>query len=138
MSQKVNKTYGDLLVLVRGLNILASNKEIAESKVAKKLEKIGKKAQVQLEVYNEKLEDLRLDNAHTDESGSLILDEKGGYKFSKEGLKNLNKKIKELLDEKFEFYQLNFSAEGLEEFTFLHGWVEGVPAPVEELEVEEA
>lgn len=138
MSQKVNKTYGELLVLVRGINILLSNKDIAESKVAKKLEKIGKKAQAHLDAYNEKVEELRLDNANTDENGSLILDEKGGYRFSKEGLKNLNKKIKELLDEKFEFYQLSFSAEGLEEYTFLHGWVEGVPAPVEELEVEEA
>lgn len=134
MSQKVNKTYGELLVLTRGINILMSNKEIAESKAGKKLEKLAKKIQSHLDAYNEKVEDIRLDNANTDDNGSLLLDDKGGYKFSKEGIKNMNKKIKELLDNEFEFYQLTFSAEGLEEYVFLHGWVEGVPAPVEVVE----
>ena len=132
MSQKVNKTYGELLVLTRGINILMSNKEISESKAGKKLEKLAKKIQSHLDDYNEKVEDIRLDNANTDDSGSLLLDEKGGYKFSKEGIKNMNKKIKELVEQEFEFYQLTFSAEGLEEYRFLHGWVEGVVAPVVE------
>jgi hypothetical protein len=109
-----------------------SNKEVAESKAGKKLEKLAKKIQSHLDDYNEKVEDIRLDNANTDESGSLLLDEKGGYKFSKEGIKNMNKKVKELVEQEFEFYQLTFSAEGLEEYGFLHGWVEGVAAPVVE------
>jgi len=132
MSQKVNKTYGELLVLTRGINILMSNKEVAESKAGKKLEKLAKKIQSHLDDYNEKVKDIRLDNANTDEIGSLLLDEKGGYKFSKEGIKNRNKKVKELVEQEFEFYQLTFSAEGLEEYGFLHGWVEGVAAPVVE------
>lgn len=132
MSQKVNKRYNDLLVLTRGLNILLSNKEIAASKVGKKLEKLAKKVQPHLDVYNEKVEDIRLDNANTDSNGSLLTDDKGNYKFSKDGIKGMNKKIKDLTNEEFEFYQLTFSPEGLEEYTFLHGWIEGIPAPVEE------
>lgn len=142
---KVSKTYGELLRLVQILNSLLGSKEYAEqnTKGAKKLQKIGAKIKANLDEYNEKLEDLRLDNANTDESGSLILDEKGNYKYSKDGLKNLNKEIKKLLDSSFEFYQFTFSNEGIEDHTFLAGWVEGIEVPVvkeeeEEVEVLEA
>ncbi len=128
---QVKKTYQDLLQLVQAINILSSSKEHAESntKGIKKLQKIRDKLKTHLDVYNEKLEDLRLDNAHTDESGSLILDEKGGYKFSKDGLKKLNSAVKDLLKEEFEIYQFTFSTEGIETYAFLEGWVEGLEFP---------
>jgi hypothetical protein len=67
------------------------------------------------------------------------LDEKGGYKYSKDGLKNLNKKVKELLDSEFEFYQFTFSKDGIENYAFLEGWVEGLEFPeLATAEVEEA
>ena len=128
---QVKKTYQDLLQLVQAINILSSSKEHAESntKGIKKLQKIGTKLKAQLDVYNEKLEDLRLDNAHTDENGALILDDKGGYKFSKDGLKKLNSAVKDLLKEEFEIYQFTFSTEGIETYAFLEGWVEGLEFP---------
>ncbi len=132
MSQKVTKSYQDLLVLTRGLNLLMSDKTILSSKAGKKLEKIAKKIQKNLDEYNEKLEDIRLDNANVDANGSLLTDEKGGYKYSKEGTKKMNAEIKELLNKEFEFYQLTFSTEGLENYLFLNGWVEGIKAPEEE------
>jgi predicted nuclease with TOPRIM domain len=128
---KVSKSYQELIQLANAINILSGSKEhVAENtKGVKKLQKIGAKIKANLEEYNEKFEDLRLDNAHTDESGSLLLDEKGGYKFSKDGLKNLNKGVKALLEETFEFYQFTFSTEGLELYEFLNGWVEGLEFP---------
>ncbi len=134
---QVKKTYQDLLQLVQAINVLSGSKEHAEAntKGVKKLQKIGTKIKANLEVYNEKLEDLRLDNAHTDENGALILDEKGGYKYSKDGLKKLNEAVKKLLKEEFEIYQFTFSTEGLESYAFLEGWVEGLEFP--ELEQEE-
>lgn len=128
---KVSKTYQELIQLANAVNILSNSKEhVAENtKGVKKLQKIGVKIKSNIETYNEKLEDLRLDNAHTDESGSLLIDEKGGYKFSKDGLKNLNKGVKALLEETFEFYQFTFSTEGLELYEFLNGWVEGLEFP---------
>jgi hypothetical protein len=125
---KVNKKNSELLALVQTLNVLLGNENFvkAETKGVKKLQKIGEKVKSHLEKYNEKLEEIRLDNANTDKDGSLLLDEKGGYKFSKEGLKNMNKKIKELLDEEFEFYQFTFSKDGIENYAFLEGWVEGL------------
>jgi predicted nuclease with TOPRIM domain len=137
---KVTKTYQELIQLANAINILSGSKEhVAENtKGVKKLQKIGAKIKSELEAYNEKLEDLRLDNAHTDESGALLLDDKGGYKFSKDGLKKLNKDIKGLLEQTFEIYQFTFSNEGIENYGFLEGWVEGLefPKEVEEVEAE--
>lgn len=136
---KVTKTYQELIQLANAINILSSSKEHVEAntKGVKKLQKIGTKIKSELEAYNEKLEDLRLDNAHTDESGALLLDDKGGYKFSKDGLKKLNKDIKGLLEKTFEIYQFTFSHEGIENYGFLEGWVEGLEFPKQEVEAEE-
>ena len=137
---KVSKTYGELLMLVKAINIVSSNEQENKSntKGVKKLQKIGTKIKEHLDVYNDKLEDIRLDNANTDKDGSLLLDENGGYKFSKEGIKQLNKSVNELLKQEFEVYQFTFSTEGIENYGFLDGWVEGLSFPkpdVEELEV---
>ena len=128
---KVKKTYQELLNLVRAVNVLVNNKEHADAntKGVKKLQKIGEKLKSHLETYNEKLEDIRLDCANTDKDGSLLLDENGGYKFTKEKLKELNKKVKALLEEEFEFYQFTFSTEGIEIYAFLEGFVEGLEFP---------
>ena len=130
---KVKKKYQDLLNLSRAINILTGSKEHAEAntKGVKKLQKIGEKMKSHLEAYNDKLDDLRLECANTDKDGSLLLDENGGYKFTKEKLKELNKKVKVLLDEEFEFYQFTFSTEGLDKYAFLEGFVEGLVFPEE-------
>ena len=128
---KVSKSYQELIQLVQAINVLSGNKEHVESnnKGIKKLQKIGVKLKIHLDEYNEKLEDLRLDNANVDQQGCLILDEKGGYKFSKEGLKSLNKQAKDLSNSTFDFYQFTFSHEGIESYAFLEGWVEGLIFP---------
>jgi hypothetical protein len=128
---KVKKTHQELLNLVRAVNVLANNKEHADAntKGVKKLIKIGEKMKSHLEAYNDKLDDIRLECANTDKDGSLLLDENGGYKFTKEQLKELNKKAKVLLAEEFEFYQFTFSTEGLEKYGFLEGFVEGLEFP---------
>ena len=137
---KVTKTYGDLLMLVKAINIVGSNENENQSnnKGVKKLQKIGTKVKEHLDVYNDKLEDIRLDCANTDKDGSLLLDENGGYKYSKEGIKQLNKKIAELWKQEIEIYQFTFSTEGIENYGFLDGWVEGLSFPkpeADELEV---
>lgn len=128
---KFSKSYQELLQLVNAINILSGDKDhaSANTKGVKKLQKIGTKMKDHLDAYNEKLEDIRLDNAHTEENGCLILDEKGGYKFSKDGLKKMNKDVRTLLDSTFEFYQFTFSTEGIESYAFLEGWVEGLSFP---------
>jgi hypothetical protein len=132
---KVTRTYEELLRLVTTINALSSNKEHVDenTKGVKKLQKIGTKLKANLDDYNEKLEDIRLDNAHTDDNGCLITDDKGGYKYSKDGIKKLNKDIKALLQQTFEFYQFTFSNEGIEIYAFLEGWVEGLMFPSMEL-----
>lgn len=129
MSQKVTRKYSELLELVRSLNATPSEKG---SKKEAKLKKIVEKVKPIFEAYNEKREEIRLDNAYTDANGILDLNEKGEYKFTKDGLKNLNKQVKDLLDETFEFYQFSFSTESIEDLTYLVGWVEGMEQPTED------
>jgi ElaB/YqjD/DUF883 family membrane-anchored ribosome-binding protein len=123
MAEKVLKTNAELLELVRALNVTPTEKG---SKAEAKLKKIVDKIKPLFEQYNEKREDIRLDHAHTESNGVLDLNEKGEYKFTKDGIKAMSKDMKNLLDETFEFYQFTFSTEGIDSFKFLAGWVEGI------------
>jgi len=129
MAQKVSKTNADLLDLVRNLNITPAEKG---SKREAELKKIAEKIKPLFDEYNEKREDIRLDHAYADQNGVLELNEKGEYKFTKEGIKGMAKGMKSLLDESFEFYQFTFSTEGIEDLKFLAGWVEGIEADKEQ------
>lgn len=133
MSQKVTKTNAELLNLVQILNMITTEKG---SKAEAKIKKIAEKIKPLFEEYNEKREDLRLDHALADKNGVLELSEKGEYKFTKEGIKGMSKDMKKLLEETFEFYQFTFSTEGIEDFKFLAGWVEGIEAEKEDEQVQ--
>ena len=106
-----------------------------ETKIQKKLFKVYEKVKSIYEDYLEKVEELRLDNALTDEKGALILTEQGKYKFGKDGLKKLNKDIVALDDQEFAFEKIPVvNPQGLEGFTFLKDWLSGVEFQIEEEE----
>jgi hypothetical protein len=114
----------DLLKLVANLNAVIGSQE---TKTAKKLVKIYEKVKPHHEAYQAEVEILRLDNASTDDKDCLLLDEKGNYRFSKEGIKKLTKDIEALNDKEFDFQIINVvNPQGLENFTFLQDWVTGV------------
>jgi hypothetical protein len=116
--------YKQLLQLVSRLNNVIGNQE---TKVQKKLFKVQEKISKSLEDYNKQVEELRLDNASVDEKGILILNEKGDYKFSKEGIKKLTKDIEALNDKEFDFVIINVvNQSGLQDFTFLEDWTTGI------------
>jgi hypothetical protein len=123
-------TYKELNLLVRNIQASVGNQE---TKIQKKLFKIFEKVKPTLEDYNEKVNELRLDNASVDEKGILLMDEKGGYKFSKEGVKLLTKQVSDLDNSEFPFEKINVvNPQGLEEFIFLKDWVTGVPFEADE------
>jgi cobalamin biosynthesis Co2+ chelatase CbiK len=120
----MKKSYVELFTLVHFLN---SNAKDGKTKGQKKIVLISKKVQLFLDDYNEKAEELRLDAASVDKDGNLILNEKGSYSFSKDGLKRLNEKSKELNLSTFDFDPIVINnPEGLEIYPFLDGWVTGV------------
>ena len=121
--------YKQLLELVNNLNNEIINNQVKEqdTKVSQKLGKIAKKLEKYVNEYNEQVEEIRIDNASTDDKGVILKEEKGGYKFGKDGLKKVMKQIKELNEKEFTYEQINVvNPAGLEEFTFLNGWVNGV------------
>lgn len=120
----MKKSYAELFTLVYNLN---TNAKDGKTKGQKKLILIAKKVQIHLDQYNEKAEELRLDAASVDKDGNLILNEKGSYSFSKDGLKKLNQQSKDLNLSEFDFDPIVVNnPEGLEIYSFLSGWVTGV------------
>ena len=116
--------YKKLLQLVNNINVVIGNQE---TKVQKKLFKIYEKLKTYHDDYNTEVEILRLDNAQTDDKDCLLLDDKGGYKFTKEGIKKLTKDIEALNDKEFDFVIINVvNQEGLKDFTFLEDWTTGI------------
>ena len=120
--------------VVSQINSIIGNQE---TKIQKKLFKFGEKLKPYQQVYIDKMEEIRLDNAATDDKGTLLVTEKGEYKFTKEGLKKLKEDIKTLNETEFDFSPIQvFNPNGLEEFTFLKDWVTGVEFEVEEADEE--
>ena len=106
-----------------------------ETKIQKKLFKFAEKIKPYQEDYLKKIEELRLDNAATDDKGVLLVNEKGEFRFSKENLKKLGEDVKILNEKEFEFKKIEvMNPQGLEDFHFLEDWVTGVtfnPKPEE-------
>ena len=119
--------------LVASINAVIGN---AESKTQKKLVKIYDKVKSHHESYQAQVEELRLDNASTDDKDILLLDEKGGYKFTKESIKKLTAQVKELGEKEFDFTPINVvNPQGLEDFNFLEDWTTGITFVKEEEEL---
>ena len=116
--------YKQLLQLVSSLNQVIGSQD---TKTQKKLFKIYEKVKKHHEEYQSEVEILRLDNAQTDDKDCLLLDDKGSYRYSKEGIKKLTKDIEALNDKEFDFQIINVvNPANLEDFTFLEDWTTGI------------
>jgi hypothetical protein len=116
--------YKQLLQLVSSLNQVIGSQD---TKTQKKLFKIYEKVKKHHEEYQSEVEILRLDNAQTDDKDCLILNEKGDFRYSKEGIKKLTKDIEALNDKEFDFQIINVvNPANLEDFTFLSDWTTGI------------
>ena len=124
--------FKQLNTLVASINAVIGSQE---TKTQKKLFKIYEKVKTHHEDYQAKIEELRLDNAAVGEKDVLLLDEKGSYKFTKEGIKKLTEQVKELGEKEFEFKAIEvLNPNGLENFTFLEDWTSGIKFIKEEEE----
>lgn len=117
-------TYKDLIETMQQLVHNIGNQE---TKVQKKLLAIHGKIKKYYENYEELLNDIRLENAMTEDNGALILDEKGGYKYNKDGQRKMYKEIKDLLNKEFYYDPIEvLNTKGLEEHVYLKHFVTGV------------
>ena len=126
--------YKEINVLAQQLNNVIGKQE---TKIQKKLFKFAEKIKSYQEDYLTKVEELRLDNAAADDKGVLLTNEKGEFRFSKEGLKKLNEDIKALGEKDFEFKKIEVvNPQGLEDFHFLEDWTTGITFNPKEVEEE--
>jgi hypothetical protein len=117
-------TYKDLIETMQQLVHNIGNQE---TKTQKKLLAIHGKLKKYYENYEELLNDIRLENAMTEDNGALILDEKGGYKYNKDGQRKMYKEIKELLSSEFDYKKIEIvNPYLLEEHIYLKDFVTGV------------
>jgi hypothetical protein len=124
--------YNKLNSLIANINAVIGNQE---TKIQKKLFRLYEKVKSHHESYQAQVEELRLDNASTDSNDILLLDEKNGYKFTKESIKKLTAQVKELGEKEFEFKPIEVvNSSGLKEFTFLQDWTTGIAFITEEEE----
>ena len=124
--------YQQLNQLVANLNAVIGSQE---NRTQKKLFRLYEKVKSHHESYQAQVEELRLDNASTDSNDILLLDEKNGYKFTKESIKKLTAQVKELGEKEFEFKPIEvLNVAGLENFTFLEDWTTGITFVKEEEE----
>ena len=72
------------------------------NKLSYAIRKVNKNITSVVESINENIEDLRIEHCSVDEKGNVLKDEKGNYKFSKDGLRALAKAVKELNNKIFE------------------------------------
>jgi hypothetical protein len=113
--------------LIEAMQILVQNIGNQETKTQKKLLAIHGKLKKYYENYEELLNDIRLENAMTEDNGALILDEKGGYKYNKDGQRKMYKEIKELLNKEIIIELIDVvNPSGLEEHIYLQNFVNGV------------
>ena len=116
--------YNKLNTLVASINAVIGSQE---TKVQKKLFRLYEKVKSHHESYQAQVEELRLDNASTDDKDILLLDEKGGYKFTKESIKKLTAQVTELGNKEFDFTPIPVvNPQGLEDFNFLEDWTSGI------------
>ena len=124
--------YQQLNTLVASINAVIGSQE---TKVQKKLFRLYEKVKSHHESYQAQVEELRLDNASTDDKDILLLDEKGGYKFTKESIKKLTAQVTELGNKEFDFTPINVvNPDGLQDFNFLEDWTTGITFVKEEEE----
>ena len=124
--------YNQLNQLVANLNAVIGSQE---SKTQKKLFKIFEKVKSHHESYQSQVEELRLDNAQVDDKDCLLLNDKGEYRFTKDGIKKLTEQIKALGEKEFEFKPIEvINTQGLENFIFLEDWTTGITFVKEEEE----
>jgi hypothetical protein len=124
------KTYKDLTNLIADLNAVIGTQE---TKTQKKLFKLYERVKSHHEAYQSEIEVLRLDNAATDDKGILLTDDKGGYQFTKEGVKKLRLDIESLNKKEIDFKVIEVvNPQSLEGFAFLEGWTNGITFTKEE------
>lgn len=95
---KTNLELVNFINFARGY--LQQHKEQTKFRYA--LERMEKRLGPQCEAYTEALADLQIEHAATDENQAILTDEKGNFRYTKDGLRARHKAQKELVEKPVE------------------------------------
>ena len=117
---KVKTTYEKVFNFIAGANLyLKANEE--ETKLKYAIERTGEKVNLVTKEYQQKLQDLRLEHAYSDDKGkvpfTIAQNGEREYEYTKEGLKALDKAIEDLFksEVEVEVYYTTELPDGLDE-----------------------
>lgn len=87
------------LQLVNFINFarLYAGQHPEQTKFRYALERTEKRLEKAIQTYSDALSDLQIEHAATDEKGALLTDDKGGFRYTKDGLRGRNKGQRDLL-----------------------------------------
>lgn len=89
---------------------MGQNKE--QTKFRYSLERMDKRLKPQISDYNDALTDLQIEHAATDgDKGPVLTDEKGNFRYTKDGLRARNKAQKDLLEKTVADFEPYFATE---------------------------
>ncbi len=88
----------ELINALNSIPVVDENKKEIKDKLSYACTKLGNKLASAQKVLVERVNDVNIEYCSTDKDGIILVDEKGQYKFTKEGLKSKNKKVKEIYE----------------------------------------
>ncbi len=92
-----------IITLINDIAIYLSQHKDEDTKFVYALGRIDKRARKLHGKYQEKIEDVSIDNAMTEEkTGKILRNAHGGYEFTKDGLKKLSEETRAMLDAEVE------------------------------------
>lgn len=97
-NMQITKTNQEFLIFYNSVKAYLGNSK--KNKLSYVLEKIISSNENIIESYKEEVEDLKIDLASVDDRNNLLINDKGNYSYTKEALKSLKKKLKDLDNKK--------------------------------------
>lgn len=97
------KTVKEVIEFFNAASTWANQQDGVESKLKYAVEKMKRRLAPIIDDYRDGFEDMRIDFCSEDEKGNVLRDERNNLVFNKEGLRNLNKRNRELLASEAKF-----------------------------------
>lgn len=99
---KTKKTNREIVDFINLAAVWLNKKDVKETKFIYALKKVNKRMMRLFEIYQEGIEDINVKHCAVDGDGVIKRDDRGQYKFTRDGMQNRNDEIRKLSKESVE------------------------------------